>query len=61
VIGALDDCCASSCPLSFDLAPPLLAGLNLASLLLAGLDLELVLLEAAMLVAADTAHHSAAD
>ena len=51
MIGALGDCCASGCPLSFDLAP----------LIFAGFDLELVLSEAAMLVAADTTYHSAAD
>ena len=37
------------------------AVLVVAPLLLVGLDLELVLLEATAQVAADTAHHSAAD
>ena len=51
-------------PLSvvLDLAPLPLAGFDLGPLLLVGLEnLELVLLEAAVLVAADTAHHSAAN
>ena len=51
-------------PLSLilDLAPLPLAGFDLGPLLLVGLEnLELVLLEAAALVAVDTAHHSAAN
>ena len=59
--GALGDCCAGVAPLSFDLAPLPLVGLDLAPLPLVGFDLELVLLEAAALVAADTAYHLAAN
>ena len=43
----------------FVVAPLPLVGLDLAPLPLVGFDLELVLLEAAVLVAADTTHHSA--
>ena len=46
----------------FDLAPLLLAELHLGPLLLVGLEnLELVLLEAVVLVAIETAHHSSTD
>ena len=48
-------------PLSFDISPLSLAGLDLAPLLFARSDLKLVLLKAAALVAIGTAHHSAAD
>ena len=60
-MGAPGDCCIGGFPLSFALAPLLLAGLVLAPLLLDNLEgLELVFLEAIMLMAIDTVHHSAA-
>jgi hypothetical protein len=55
VIGAFGDYCDGGCPL-------LLARLDLGPLLLVEpKDLELVLLEAAVLVAVETVHHSATD
>ena len=47
--------------MGLDLAPVWLAELDFAPLLFVGSDLEPILLEAAILVAVGTAHHSAAD
>ena len=47
-------------PVSSELAPLSLVGFDLALLLFAGSNLEPVLLEATVLVAVGTAHHSAA-
>ena len=59
--GALVDCCAGGCPLSSKLAPLPSVGFDLAPLWLAESDLESFLLEAAVLEAVGTAHHSATD
>ena len=48
-------------PLSSELALILLVGPNLAPLLFVGSDLKPILLEATVLVAIGTAHHSTAD
>ena len=48
-------------PVSSELAPLSLVGLDLALLLFAGSDLEPVLLEVVVLVAIGIAYHSAAD